>query len=176
MPIQRCRFWPSGAAAVLATTGSIAASQVQQPPADRAPPAAVTSGTPVRLMVMKEVTTRYAKIGDRFRLRVDEAATIGGTAIPVGSTAWGEVTSVSGTNVGGKSGKLAARLLYIELPSGRLPLVGTSDASGDSNNAGVLLGMLVWGPLALLNHGDNGKLKAGQILIGYVGAVPPGSR
>jgi hypothetical protein len=121
-------------------------------------------------MVTKEVTTRHAKVGDRFRLRVDEAVTVGTTVVPVGATAWGEVTSVAGTGAAGKSGRLGARLLYVDLPSGQLPLSGTRDAKGGGNTAGVVLGMAVWGPLALLNKGDNGKLKAGEIIVGYVGA------
>jgi hypothetical protein len=129
--------------------------------------------TAVRLMVTKEVTTRHAKVGDRFRLRVDEAVTVGATVIPVGAPAWGEVTSVAGTGAAGKSGRLGARLLYIDLPSGQLPLSGTRDVQGGGNTAGVVLGMVVWGPLALLNKGDNGKLKAGEIIVGYVGV--PGS-
>jgi hypothetical protein len=119
-------------------------------------------------MVTKEVTTRHAKVGNRFRLRVDEAVTVGTTVVPVGATAGGEVTSVAGTGAAGKSGRLGARLLYIDLPSGQLPLSGTRDVQGGGNTAGVVLGMVVWGPLALLNKGDNGKLKAGEIIVGYV--------
>jgi hypothetical protein len=119
-------------------------------------------------MVTKEVTTRHAKVGDRFKLRVDQAASVGSTIIPVGATAWGEVTSVATTGAAGKSGRLGARLLYVDLPSGQLPLSGTRDQKGGGNTAGVVLGMMVWGPLALLNKGDNGKLKAGEIIVGYV--------
>ena len=128
-------------------------------------------GTPIRLMVMKEVTSRYAKVGDRFRLRVDQPVVVEGkVALPIGATAWGEVVAVAGTNVGGQSGKVATRLLYVETAEGVLPLNGTSEQEGNGNTAGVLIGMRAWGPLALLNHGHNGKLKAGDIITGYVAA------
>ena len=53
---------------------------------------------------------------------------------------------------------------------GPLALTGDAASQGRKNTAGVLLGAAAWGPLALLNKGNNGKLKAGEIVTGY--AVP----
>ena len=50
------------------------------------------AGTPVRLMVLKEINSRTARLGDRFKLRVDEPIYINGApVVPVGSTAWGQI-------------------------------------------------------------------------------------
>ena len=44
----------------------------------------VPEGTAVRLMVLRELTSRTAKSGDRFKLRVDEAIAVNGrTLVPI---------------------------------------------------------------------------------------------
>ena len=76
----------------------------------------VEADTMIRLMVLNEVSTKIAKAGDRFPLRVDEDVIVNGvTVIPVGAKAWGEVLSAEESGVVGKSGKLGAKLLYVEL-------------------------------------------------------------
>jgi len=146
-------------------------------PASPAPnavaPGLIPGGTPVELMVIKEVSSRTAKVGDKVKLRVNAPVLVGGQqVVPVGATAWGEVTSVSGTGAAGQGGRLALRLLNLETSSGPVELAGSSGAQGDGNTAGVLLGVLAWGPLGLLNKGDNALFKAGDIVKGYVGPIP----
>ena len=93
----------------------------------------VPDGTPVRLMVTRELTSRTVKNGDRFKLRVDEPVFVNGqVVIPVGATAWGEIVSFEKNGAAGKGGKLAARLLYVEMPDGNLPLKGDmADRGGE---------------------------------------------
>ena len=140
--------------------------------AAQAAPAAVLQvpgGTEIKLMVLKEVNSRDAKPGERFKLRVNEAVSINGAiVIPIGAYAWGEVMNVSGTGVAGGKGHLSAKLLYVETPSGPLPISGTQGAEGRGNTAGVVIGVLSLGLAGLLMKGGNALLKAGDILIGYV--------
>ena len=163
------------AAVVGGGAGQCAAAQ---PSAAQEAPAGLQlpRGTPVRLMVIKEVNSRSAKPGDRFKLRVDEAVVLSGTTvIPVGATAWGELVDVSGTTVAGGKGRLSARLLYVDLPSGRIPISGVRNSEGKANTAGVVMGILSFGLTGLLNKGGNATLKAGDILVGQVaddGAAP----
>ncbi|KQS03571.1 hypothetical protein ASG11_04300 [Sphingomonas sp. Leaf357] len=127
------------------------------------------AGTPVQLMVLKEVDSRTAKTGDRFRLRVNEDVMTGGViTVPVGATAWGEVLFVSGTGAAGGKGRLTARLLYIEAPDGKIGISGTQGSEGRGNTAGVVLGVLGFGVLGLLMKGGNAHFKAGDIFVGYV--------
>lgn len=131
-------------------------------------------GTPLRLMVTKEVDSRTARAGDRFRLRVNEPVVVdGATVVPVGADAWAEVTYVDGTGAVGNKGRLTARLLYVDLPGGPLPITGEQAVEGKGNTAGVAIAMVGFGLLGLLTKGGNAHFKAGDILTGYV-AAPAG--
>ena len=161
----------------LALLAAMAACLVQTGPAigqDAAPAAIgaaslVPVGTPVRLMVLREVNSRTAKSGERFKLRVDEPVFINGApVIPVGATAWGEIVSVQKNGAVGKGGKLGAKLLYVDLPAGRLPLRGEPSDRGDGNDAGVALAIVGFGLFGLLTGGDSARLKAGDSFTGYV--------
>lgn len=133
----------------------------------------VPPGTPVRLMVLREVNSRTAHAGDRFKLRVDEPVYINGaTIIPVGAIAWGEIANVEGNGAVGKGGKLGARLLYIDLPSGQIPLRGEVNDRGGGNGAGVVLAVVGFGLLGLLTGGDSARLKAGDLFTAYVDSAP----
>ena len=170
-------------APLLMLAGGVAAASPQSP--DAAAPLAAAArpiaptlpvGTEVELMVTKEVNSRSAKAGDRIKLRVNAPVRAGDQVlIPVGTSAWGEVTAVSGTGAAGRSGRLSMRLLHIDSPAGPVPLTGTSDARGDGSTAGVVLGVLAWGVLGLLNKGDNALIKAGDVIRGYVTAPSPGA-
>lgn len=145
----------------------IAAGQQMRPAAQSVP-----EGTAVRLMVLRELTSRTAKPGDRFRLRVDEAIVINGrTLIPIGATAWGEITTVEKNGAAGKGGALAARLLYIQLDGGNLPLTGDLRNKSSGNGTAVGLAVLGFGLFGLLNAGDSGRLKAGDTFTAYTASA-----
>ncbi|BDD66869.1 hypothetical protein Sj15T_18900 [Sphingobium sp. TA15] len=132
------------------------------------------AGTPVRLMVLKEINSRTARLGDRFKLRVDEPIYINGVpVVPVGSTAWGEIASVEKNGAVGKGGRLGAKLLYLDLPSGQVRLRGDYADRGGGNGAGVVLAVVGFGLLGLLTGGDSARLKAGDIFTGYVDGPSP---
>lgn len=134
-----------------------------------APPALILpKGTMVRLMVLNEVNSRDHKTGHRFVLRVDEEVKIGGaTVIPIGAKAWGEVTGAEGTGGVGKSGRLSAKLLYVEGGGQKIPLDGNRQSKG-GDSTGQLVGAVVgFGIFGLLTKGNNATLKAGEIINGY---------
>lgn len=155
---------------------------VPAPPTTSAPAAQLvalpqlTTGTPVRLMVLKEINSRTARIGDKFKLRVDEPIYLNGApVVPVGATAWGEIASVEKNGAVGKGGRLGARLLYLDLPSGQVPLRGDYADRGGGNGAGVVLAVVGFGLFGLLTGGDSARLKAGDTFTGYVDGPPPSS-
>lgn len=130
-------------------------------------------GTPVRLMVLKEINSRTARIGDRFKLRVDEPIYINGVpVVPVGATAWGEIANVEKNGAVGKGGRVGAKLLYLDLPASHIPLRGDYADRGDGNGAGVVLAVVGFGILGLLTGGDSARLKAGDTFTGYVDGPP----
>jgi len=172
---------PIGATAPVTGTADVApVAPAAAPAAPEAAPAAtpisplqvVPEGTPVRLMVLREITSRTATAGQRFELRVDEPVWINGKpVIPVGAKAWGEIVSIAGNGAVGKGGRLAARLLYLDLPQGHLPLRGEIDQRGAGNGAGVAMAVVGFGILGLLTAGDAARFKGGQTFTSYVDKV-----
>jgi hypothetical protein len=147
----------------------IVASETQLPAAPQTPATIVLpKGTMVRLMVTKEVNSRDNKPGDRFSLRVDEDVQVQGiTIIPVGAKGWGELIDAAGTGGAGKSGKISARLLYVEAKGQRIDLEGQRQATGSGGTGNVVAGVLAFGVFGLFMKGNNASLKAGEILNGY---------
>lgn len=129
----------------------------------------VPKDTPVHLMTLTEVTTKTDTAGTRFKLRVNEDVIIDGSAvIPKGTLAWGEVTSAESSGNLGKSGRLTARLLFIELSGQRIPIEGDTSAKGKSGTAETVVGVLSLGLLGLFAKGNNAKIKAGEKSTAFV--------
>ena len=156
------------AAALLSGSFNAAAQTLASAPIPASAPHWI-KGTPVRLMVLNEVNSRQARAGERFKLRVDAPVMIDNVVvIPVGATACGEVIAAHGTSAAGGRGRLSARLLFVDTPSGRVELSGTLGQEGKSNSSGVVLGLIGFGLPGLLTKGGNATFKAGDILIGYI--------
>lgn len=125
--------------------------------------------TPIHFMVINEVTTKTHRAGHRFKLRVDKPVVIDGiVVIAVGATAWGEVTAATGSGNVGKSGKLEAKLLYVESQGLQIPITGNNAAKGAGGGGETALGVLALGPLGLFAKGNNAKIKAGELMTGFV--------
>lgn len=162
---------PSLQAGTPAPAAAPAATRPMAPQSETEP--LLTPGTPVRLMVLKEINSRSAHLGDRFKLRVDEPIYLNGVpVVPVGATAWGEIASIEKNGAVGKGGRLGVKLLYLDLPSGHVPLRGEHADKGDGNGAGVVLAVVGFGLLGLLTGGDSARLKAGDTFTGYVDGPP----
>jgi hypothetical protein len=126
--------------------------------------------TPVELLAPSEVRSDKAPAGTRFKLRVNQAVQVDGvTVIPVGTMAYGEVTAAAGSKGLGKSGALSARLLHIELGGRTIPLEGDSSARGMGAGSGGMA-VVFAGVVGLFHRGNNAKIKAGEIMTGFVGA------
>ncbi len=125
--------------------------------------------TPIRLMVLNEVSTKDHDPGHRFKLRVDKPVLIDGNeVIPVGTIAWGELLTAKKSGNVGKSGKLSARLLYVDLDGREIPIDGETTADGKSGKGETILGVLSVGVLGLFAKGNNAKLKAGERITAFV--------
>lgn len=148
------------------TEGAISQSDAAAP----VPPTVMLKrDTPIHFMVVSEVTTKTHLAGHRFRLRVDKPVVIDGiTIIAVGATAWGEVIAAKKSGNVGKSGSLEAKLLYVESGSTQIPVSGTNNAKGASGGGETALGILALGPLGLFAKGNNAKIKAGELMTGFV--------
>lgn len=137
-----------------------------------APPAIATRtiphDTPVELMATVEVSTANVVAGTRFKLRVNRPIDIDGrTVVPVGAWAYGEVLSADESGSLGKSGRMTARLLYLQLGDVQIPMEG--DVSEKGRGAGSAVGaVLLGGWIGLFHRGNNAKIKAGETVMGFI--------
>ncbi len=146
---------------------------IAEPPATPAPPVRpallLRRDTPIHFMVVSEVTTKTHVAGHRFKLRVDKPVVIDGiVVIPVGATAWGEVLAAKKSGNAGRAGSLEAKLLYVENDGVQIPVSGTNDAKGAGGGGEMALGIVALGPLGLFAKGNNAKIKAGELMTGFV--------
>lgn len=137
-------------------------------PAASNTPVTLLQDTPVELMAPTEVSTAKAVAGTIFKLRVNKAIEVGGRVIvPVGTTAFGKVVDASDSGGLGKSGRMTARLLHIQLGQAEIPLEGELSAKGTgAGSAGVAILFTGWA--GFFHRGNNAKIKAGEILTGFV--------
>lgn len=155
---------------LMALAGSQTA-EVATPTGEAPPPSTIVHlkrDTPIELMAMTELTTASAKAGQSFRLRVNKPVVANGvTIVPVGSWAYGEVTAARDAGGLGKSGRLTARLTYLQLGDARVALEGDVTAKGTgAGSAGVAV--LLSGGIGLFHRGNNAKIKAGETVNAFV--------
>lgn len=124
--------------------------------------------TPVELMAPTEVSTARAVAGTIFKLRVNRAIEVGGRIIvPIGTMAFGRVIDAVDSGGLGKSGRMTARLMHIQLGEAEIPLEGELSAKGTgAGSAGVAILLTGWA--GFFHRGNNAKIKAGEILTGFV--------
>jgi hypothetical protein len=154
----------------VAVPTSAAQTEAVQPAAAVQPTAIILpKDTPIHLMTLTEVTTKTDTVGDKFKLRVDKDVQINGaTIIPVGTLAWGEVTSAKSSGNVGKAGSLTAQLLYVELNGQQIPISGDTSSKGRTGTAEAVVGVLSLGILGLFAKGNNAKIKAGEKITAFV--------
>jgi hypothetical protein len=129
-------------------------------------------GTQVPLRLSQELTTKGKKlrVGDRFHLETSEPVLVQGVnVIPVGSPAVGEITDVRNKGMWGKSGHLAARVLYVTVNGRQIRLSGAFDDKGVAGGVGaVTVSALVFLPAGFFMTGTSAKVPAGTIIKSFV--------
>jgi hypothetical protein len=125
---------------------------------------AVPAGTILRLRVDKEVSSKTAKVGDRFDLSLVEDVMLGSAvAIPKGARAVGEVTERSGRGAMGKSAKLSIQFRTIALGGRDYAIQGDGRNKGKKNTAAQIGMFLLFGPFAGAISGKSARFKQGEI-------------
>lgn len=162
-----------------AAAAQAAAPQGTIQPAPAAPIAAPATtsailrvGTEVPLRLSEELTTKGKKlrVGQRFHLETSEPVMVQGvTVIPVGTPAVGEITDVRNKGMWGKSGHLAARILYMTVNGRQIRLSGAFDDKGVAGGVGaVTVSALVFLPAGFFMTGTSAKVPAGSIVKSFV--------
>jgi len=129
-------------------------------------------GTEVPLRLTQELTTKgkQLRVGDRFHLETSEPVLVQGVnVIPVGSPAVGEITDVRNKGMWGKSGHLAARVLYVTVNGRQIRLSGAFDDKGVAGGVGaVAVSAIVFLPAGFFMTGTSARVPAGTIVKSFV--------
>jgi hypothetical protein len=129
-------------------------------------------GTEVPLRLSQELTTKGKKlrVGDRFHLETSEPIMVQGVnVIPVGSPAMGEITDARNKGMWGKSGHLAARILYVTVNGRQIRLSGAFDDKGVAGGIGaVAVSAIVFLPAGFFMTGTSARIPAGSVIKSFV--------
>jgi hypothetical protein len=129
-------------------------------------------GTEVPLRLMEELTTKGKKlrIGQRFHLETSEPVIVQGvTVIPAGSPAVGEITDVRNKGMWGKSGHLAAHVLYLTVNGRQIRLTGVFDDKGTAGGIGaVAVSAIVFLPAGFFMTGTSARVPMGTVVKSFV--------
>ncbi|MDB5692348.1 MAG: hypothetical protein JWO81_1411 [Alphaproteobacteria bacterium] len=129
-------------------------------------------GTEVPLRLTEELTTKGKKlrVGQRFHMETSEPVVVQGvTVIPVGSPAVGEITDVRNKGMWGKSGHLAAHILYLTVNGRQIRLSGAFDDKGTAGGIGaVAVSAIVFLPAGFFMTGTSAKVPMGTIVKSFV--------
>lgn len=189
-PLQQAHPAPSATAEQARAAGYAQAQQVlagnaaAQPSVQFAAPAAAAVaapsfttavlrvGTEVPLRLTQELTTKgkQLRVGDRFHLETSEPVMVQGVnVIPVGSPAVGEITDARNKGMWGKSGHLAARVLYVTVNGRQIRLSGAFDDKGVARGVGaVAVSAIVFAPAGFFMTGTSARVKAGSAIKSFV--------
>lgn len=139
------------------------------PPAPVQPNAVLQQGTPVHFVTQKELNSKHDRVSDRFELRVSEDVIINGvTVIPAGARGVGEITHIDKKGMFGKSGKIAARVLYVRVGQQNISMSGSANEAGSGGTAGVVAAAVLFWPVAPFITGRSAALPPGSRMTGWV--------
>jgi hypothetical protein len=133
-------------------------------------------GTPVRMRIMRTVSSSDAQEGDKVDFQtLDEITLNGNVVIPKSATAIATVTVAEAKKRMARGGKLAMNIDYVQLPFGdKLPLRGIQNLKGGGHTGAMTGGMVVtaivfWpaAPLLLFMHGKDVSIPEGQEITVY---------
>jgi hypothetical protein len=144
----------------------IAPAVAQAPVAASSQQTLLKMGTLVDIEILDAVSSKTAKIGDTFRIRLSDPITIDGqVVVPAGVSGGGEVIHAAKARMAGKPGELIIVARYLDYQGTRLPLRGFKYGTSTGKNnvdAAAAVGFVVAAPLMLFISG-------GQV------DVPPGT-
>jgi len=141
------------------------------PGAVMAPLYTLKSGTAIPLVAASTLTSKTAKIGDSITMKVARDVVVGGeVVIPADALAVGEVTGVRTRGMMCRTGKIDAKLSYIDINGEHIPLKMAVTIKGKSTMgaAGAIAGFLAFGPLAAVITGKSAVLAPGMKAKGKI--------
>lgn len=161
----------AAASAVLVLLAGTAHAQVMVPSAASAGATSLRSGTSVPLRTLEQLTTqgKQLRVGQRFNLETTGAVAANGVVvIPVGSRAVAEITAVRNKGMWGKSGRIDARLVSVNVNGRDVRMSGTFDSRGSTGTAGVVGAIAVLPVAGFFVTGTSATMPANMQVTGYL--------
>lgn len=151
---------------------SAAASASQMKPAESMPIAGGTvipDGTEIKAITLEEVSGKHSVEGDQLTFKIAEDLVIDGkVVIKKDAVVKATVTAAKKPGFAGTSGKLSIRFDSTKTVDGQDLKLRAAKAGQGGTNTGTTVGLVVlFGPLGLLKHGKDAKIKAGTVLTAY---------
>jgi hypothetical protein len=134
-------------------------------------PNVLRTGTPITLKMSEMITTKGKKLeaGYLAHLEVMDPVLVNGVVvIPAGSPAIAEVTDVRNKGMWGKSGRIAARMLYVTVGDRKIRLRGVFDDKGVTGTAGVVAAVAFLPVAGFFTTGTSATLPLGAAVHGFV--------
>jgi hypothetical protein len=133
-------------------------------------------GTSIQLETRDELTTEHKalKVGQQIEMDVLQPVMLGNqVAIPAGSRAVGEITTVRNKGMWGKSGGITARVLYVEANGRQIRLNGSFNDRGETGTAGVIASVALIPVAGFFVTGTSAKIASGTHVTAFIGEEVP---
>jgi hypothetical protein len=133
-------------------------------------------GTPIQLETRDELTTEHKvlKVGQTIEMDVLSPVMLGNqVAIPAGSRAVGEISTVRNKGMWGKSGGITGRVLYVEANGRQIRLNGSFTDRGETGTAGVIASVALIPVAGFFVTGTSAKIAPGTHVTAFIGEEVP---
>lgn len=131
-------------------------------------------GTEVPMETTAEISSKTARVGDRFNLEVTDNVLLNGTVIiPAGSSGVGEVARVIKKGMWGKSGKLETRLLYVKVGTQQIRLNGAVGDRGKGGTAGAVASVVLLPLAGFFVTGTSAVIPSRTVAVGRLATDLP---
>ncbi len=173
--------FPSGSRVATARPSMLQAGQSQTPASAshpvKAPGFRLEDSTPVKLGLLRSISSAEAKVNDLVDFQVLEEVKVNDVVvIPKGSVAWGTVGEAQPKRRRARGGKLKVNVDSVRLADGeKAPLRAVRDAKGETRTGAMTTGLVLTGigffpaaPLFLLMHGHDVTVPQGTQFTAYI--------
>lgn len=162
---------PSQASTALAQSStSVKMADASTPPVAAPAPAAaiiptrltLKEGTPVKLVLAKNLSSKTCATGDPVDFTVAEDLKVGDrVVVRKGAQALGTIAHAKKAGSFGKGGELTLRLEYLKAGDARVRLRGAQGHEGEGKQGAVVALTVAFGVVGFLKHGKQAEVKAG---------------
>lgn len=151
------------AAALLLAAGQGVEGSVPEAPPEIPLKLQLPAKTVIEIEIVDTVSSKTAKIGDMFDIRLVEPVKIDGQMVlPIGVTGRGEVSHVAKAGWGGKAGELIVMVRYLQCGADRIPVGRFHFGASGEAHLGAAFGASMVVPFAgFLIDGSEMILQAG---------------